>query len=106
MTNLETKINELFQRGGSHYLTGNKKDGSVIKIRVSDHTANSHNNDSETISLISELNYYGHDRMSDEFVVTEYEGTMYIDDLMKTLEQSLISFEIESIVIYGVNYSL
>lgn len=49
------KILELLARPGSHYFSFMTADNEIIKIRVSDHSANRQNNgDQRTLSFISQ----------------------------------------------------
>jgi hypothetical protein len=86
MTRIESEIKQLLELERSYYFVGIKSNGETLKIRVSDHMSNKNNSrDEEIISLVSEKKYYGKEVATDEFIVSEYENRLYLDDMMKDL---------------------
>jgi hypothetical protein len=56
---------------GSRYFNVVNSTGETIKVRVSDHSANHHNNSDKTISFISARCNQGFSAMKSEYVVTD-----------------------------------
>jgi hypothetical protein len=87
-TEIKEKIMHLLNTpyGGSHYFTVEGMDGEPIKIRVSDHSANRHNNKGEkTLSFISARCNQGYKAMMDEWVIDK-DG---YSDTYQTIEEIL-----------------
>lgn len=72
-TEIKEKVMELLNApyGGSHYFNVEDVNGEIIKIRVSDHSANRHNNREKTLSFIAARCNQGYRAMTDEWVIDE-----------------------------------